>query len=154
VVGDALVPELIPAGTFVLAALAAFATGSSWGVMAILLPLVIPVTWAALLNTGPVTPDTMHLIFATVASVLCGAVWGDHCSPISDTTILSSLASDCDHIEHVRTQMPYALLVGAVAVLVCLLPVGYGLPWWAGLLLAVVALGGFLHFVGRRALPS
>jgi Na+/H+ antiporter NhaC len=96
----------------------------------------------------------MHLIFATVASVLCGAVWGDHCSPISDTTILSSLASDCDHIEHVRTQMPYALLVGAVAVLVCLLPVGYGLPWWAGLLLAVVALGAFLHFVGRRALPS
>jgi Na+/H+ antiporter NhaC len=152
--GDALVPELIPAGTFLLAAVAAFATGSSWGVMAILLPLVIPVTWAALLNGGPVTPDAMHLIFATVASVLCGAVWGDHCSPISDTTILSSLASDCDHIEHVRTQMPYALVVGSVAVLVCLLPVGYGLPWWAGLFLAVLALGGFLRFVGRHALPS
>ena len=154
VAGDSLVPELIPAGTFLLAAVAAFATGSSWGVMAILLPLVIPVTWAALLNAGPVTPDIMHLIFATVASVLSGAVWGDHCSPISDTTILSSLASDCDHIEHVRTQMPYALIVGAVAVLVCLLPVGYGLPWWVGLFLAVVTLGGFLRFFGRHALPS
>jgi Na+/H+ antiporter NhaC len=75
-----------------------------------------------------------------VASVLCGAVWGDHCSPISDTTVLSSLASGCDHVEHVRTQIPYALLVGAVAVIVCLVPVGYGMPWWMGLLLSVAVL--------------
>jgi len=152
--GDSLVPELIPAGTFLLAAVAAFATGSSWGVMAILLPLVIPVTWAALLNEGPPSPEGMQLMFATVASVLCGSVWGDHCSPISDTTVLSSLSSGCDHIEHVRTQMPYALLVGAIAVLACLLPVGYGLPWWAGLLLAVVLLMWALRMLGSKAVPE
>lgn len=149
--GGSLIPELIPAGTFILAALAAFATGSSWGVMAILLPLVIPVTWATLLTAGPVAPDSMHLVFATVASVLCGSVWGDHCSPISDTTVLSSLASECDHIEHVRTQMPYAMLVGGVSVLLCLLPVGYGLPWWAGLLLAGAVLAWVLRLLGQRS---
>jgi len=147
--GDALVPQFIPAGTFVLAAVAAFATGSSWGVMAILLPLVIPVTWSTLLNAGIAGPEGMHLIFATVASVLCGSVWGDHCSPISDTTVLSSLASGCDHIEHVRTQMPYALLVGGVAMVVCLLPVGYGLPWWVGLGLAAICLWILLQLLGR-----
>jgi len=149
VAGENLIPELIPAGTFLLAAIAAFATGSSWGVMAILLPLVIPVTWAAMLNAGPVTPDTMHLIFATVASVLCGAVWGDHCSPISDTTVLSSLATGCDHVEHVRTQMPYALLVGSVAIVVCLVPVGYGMPWWLGLFLAGGILVAALRLLGH-----
>ena len=143
--GDRLIPELIPAGTFLLAALAAFATGSSWGVMAILLPLVIPVTWSAMLGGDVATADAMHLIFATVASVLCGAVWGDHCSPISDTTVLSSLASGCEHVEHVRTQMPYALLVGAVAMLVCLVPVGYGAPWWLVLFLG----GGVLIAIHR-----
>jgi Na+/H+ antiporter NhaC len=138
--GDKLILPLIPAGTFVLAALAAFATGSSWGVMAILLPLVIPVTWAAATAGGAPPAESMHLIFATVASVLCGAVWGDHCSPISDTTVLSSLASGCDHVEHVRTQMPYALLVGGVAIFVCLIPVGYGMPWWLGLFLSAAIL--------------
>jgi Na+/H+ antiporter NhaC len=146
--GDALIPELIPAGTFVLAALAAFATGSSWGVMAILLPLVIPVTWAALLSAGGAGPDNMHLIYATVASVLCGSVWGDHCSPISDTTVLSSLASGCDHVEHVRTQMPYALLVGGVVVVLCLVPVGYGVPWWLCIMAGGAALAWFLRTRG------
>jgi Na+/H+ antiporter NhaC len=138
--GDKLILPLVPAGTFLLAAVTAFATGSSWGVMAILLPLVIPVVWSAILAGGGVPAESMPLVFATVASVLCGAVWGDHCSPISDTTVLSSLASGCDHVEHVRTQIPYALLVGAVAVIVCLVPVGYGMPWWMGLLLSVAVL--------------
>lgn len=147
--GDKLIPALIPAGTFVLAALTAFATGSSWGVMAIMLPLVIPVTWAAVLQGGADPVAATHLIFATVASVLCGAVWGDHCSPISDTTVLSSLASGCDHVEHVRTQIPYALLVGAVAVLVCLVPVGYGMPWWLGLFLSAAVLVATHRLVGK-----
>jgi len=152
--GEALIPQLVPAGTFLLAAVAAFATGSSWGVMAILLPLVVPVTWSAMLSAGLATPDGMHLIFATVASVLCGAVWGDHCSPISDTTVLSSLASDCDHIEHVRTQMPYALLVGAVAVFGCLLPVAYGLPWWLALVASAACLAWLLRLLGRESPPA
>ena len=147
--GDSLVPQLIPAGTFLLAAVAAFATGSSWGVMAILLPLVIPVTWSAMMNAGLADPEGMHLIFATVASVLCGSVWGDHCSPISDTTILSSLASKCDHIEHVRTQMPYALLVGLFTIVVCLVPVAYGIPWWLGMLLSAAGLYAAMRLLGR-----
>ena len=147
--GDKLIPALIPAGTFILAALTAFATGSSWGVMAIMLPLVIPVTWAAVLQGGADPAAAMHLIFATVASVLCGAVWGDHCSPISDTTVLSSLASGCDHVEHVRTQIPYALLVGVVAVVVCLVPVGYGMPWWLGLFLSAALLVAFHRLIGK-----
>ncbi len=147
--GDKLIPELIPAGTFILAALTAFATGSSWGVMAIMLPLVIPVTWAAVLQGGADPATVMHLIFATVASVLCGAVWGDHCSPISDTTVLSSLASGCDHVEHVRTQIPYAMLVGAVAIAVCLVPVGYGMPWWLGLFLSAAILVAAHRLLGK-----
>ncbi len=149
--GDALIPQLIPAGTFALAAVAAFATGSSWGVMAILLPLVLPVTWAAMLNSGAITPDSMPLLYATVASVLCGSVWGDHCSPISDTTVLSSLASGCDHIEHVRTQLPYAMLVGAAVIFICLLPVGYGAPWWLVLLIAAVFLAWMLKVLGKNS---
>jgi Na+/H+ antiporter NhaC len=149
--GDALLPQLIPAITFLLAAAAAFATGSSWGVIAILLPLVIPVTWAAMINNNLLTPADMPIFYAAVASVLCGSVWGDHCSPISDTTVLSSLASGCDHIEHVRTQMPYALLVGVVAELVCLVPVGFGLPWWLTLLVAVAALIGLMRFFGSSS---
>jgi Na+/H+ antiporter NhaC len=153
VAGDNLIPELIPAGTFLLAAISAFATGSSWGVMAILLPLVIPVTWAAMGQAGPPL-ENMPLIYATVASVLCGSVWGDHCSPISDTTVLSSLASGCDHVEHVRTQMPYALLVGSVTILVCLVPVGYGMPWWLGLLISAILLGWALRIVGRTSVAA
>ena len=149
--GDKLILPLIPAGTFLLAAVAAFATGSSWGVMAILLPLVIPVTWSAMLAAGTPPAESMHLIFATVASVLCGAVWGDHCSPISDTTVLSSLASGCDHVEHVRTQMPYALLVGGVSILVCLIPVGYGMPWWLGLFLSAALLVATHRLLGKQA---
>ena len=66
----------------------------------------------------------MHIMYSAISCVLAGAVWGDHCSPISDTTVLSSIASGCDHIEHVRTQLPYALLVGSVAIGVGTIPGG------------------------------
>ncbi|MCH8082595.1 MAG: Na+/H+ antiporter NhaC family protein, partial [Myxococcales bacterium] len=78
-------------------------------------------------------------------------VWGDHCSPISDTTIMSSIASGCDHIAHVRTQMPYALLVGAVAIVSGTLPVGFGMPWWIALLIGPATLWIALRILGRRA---
>ena len=78
-----------------------------------------------------------------------GAVWGDHCSPISDTTILSSMASGCDHIAHVRTQLPYALLVGVVAVGVGTIPTGFGFPWWISLLLGAAVLLAVLRFFGK-----
>lgn len=148
VLGDSIAPGILPAIVFVLAAATAFATGSSWGTMGILMPLVIPLTWAVLGGNGAVDPNDMHILFSSVSCILAGAVWGDHCSPISDTTILSSLASGCDHIAHVRTQLPYAAFAGFTAILIGTIPTGFGLPWWLslfvgiGLIIMVVRLMG------------
>ena len=151
ILGDGITPQFLPAIVFVVAALTAFATGASWGTMAILVPLVLPLTWTTLQGHDMATAEHLPILFAASASVLAGAVWGDHCSPISDTTILSSLASQCEHIAHVRTQMPYALLVGAVSIVASLLPVSYGLPWWLGLLLSAGLLWLVLKLVGKEA---
>jgi Na+/H+ antiporter NhaC len=102
-------------------------------------------------NSGHAGPEDMHLLYSSIAGILTGSVWGDHCSPISDTTILSSMASGCDHVEHVRTQLPYAFLVGAVAILTGALPVAFGLPWWAGLLAGAIVLVVVLRLFGRHA---
>jgi Na+/H+ antiporter NhaC len=147
--GESLPIGMLPFMVFLLAAGTAFATGSSWGSMGILVPLVVPLTWAIMKANGTTGPEDMHLFYSSIACVLAGSVWGDHCSPISDTTILSSMASGCDHIEHVRTQLPYALVVGAVALLVCTLPVAYGLPWWMALLIAIAILYLALRTIGK-----
>lgn len=140
--GERLHPGWLPTLVFVLAAATAFATGSSWGTMGILLPLMLPLTWAMLINQGMADTEHFGIIYASVAAVLGGAVWGDHCSPISDTTILSSMASQCDHIEHVRTQMPYAILAGLVTLAIGTLPTGFGVPWWICLPAGVLVLAG------------
>lgn len=151
ILGDALDPRLLPAIIFVLAAVTAFATGSSWGVMGIIMPLAIPLSWAILSGVGMTGAEGMAIFYATIASVLAGAVWGDHCSPISDTTILSSLATQCDHIDHVRTQLPYALVVGIVAIGLGSLPVAYGYyEWWHGLLGSAAFLLVLLLVIGRN----
>jgi len=147
----ALPAELIPAIAFILAAITAFTTGTSWGTMAILMPLVIPLAWAVMTVSGIADPSGMHILHSSIACVLAGAVWGDHCSPISDTTVLSSIASGCNHIEHVRTQLPYALLVGVAALLLGTIPGGFGLPPWVSLLVGVAVLYGILKIFGRRA---
>ncbi len=148
---DSIPVALIPAIAFVLAAITAFTTGTSWGTMAILMPLVIPLSWAVMVVHGIADPSGMHILYSSVACCLAGAVWGDHCSPISDTTVLSSIASGCDHIEHVRTQLPYALLVGVVALFIGTIPGGFGVPPWMSLLVGVAILYGFLRTFGRRA---
>jgi Na+/H+ antiporter NhaC len=148
VLGETLPPGVVPAIIFVLAAATAFATGSSWGTMGILMPLVVPLVWAILDQNGMTDPAHYHILYSAVSCVLAGAVWGDHCSPISDTTILSSMASGCDHIEHVRTQLPYALSVGTVAILFGTLPAGFGMPFWVGLLVGAGLLYGLLRVVG------
>jgi Na+/H+ antiporter NhaC len=109
----------------------------------------MPLTWAVMTAHGQVGPEHMHILYSSVSAILAGAVWGDHCSPISDTTILSSLASGCNHIEHVRTQMPYALTVGAAAILFGSLMTGLGSPWWLGMSLALVVLWLILRFYGK-----
>ncbi len=149
-VAERLHPGLLPALVFVLAAFTAFATGSSWGTMAILVPLMLPLTWTLMETGGLAGPEHFYIIYGVVAAILGGAVWGDHCSPISDTTILSSMASQCDHIEHVRTQLPYAVFAGLVALLLGALPAGFGLPWWLLLPLGLAVLFGGLKLIGRQ----
>jgi Na+/H+ antiporter NhaC len=151
ILGDALPVALVPAVVFILAAITAFATGTSWGTMGILLPLVLPLAWAVMTVSGMADPSGMHIMYSSIACVLAGAVWGDHCSPISDTTVLSSIASGCDHIEHVRTQLPYALLVGVVAICIGTIPAGYGVPPWISLIVGGVLLFAALRFFGRNA---
>jgi len=151
-IGTWLPVQLLPALVFVIAALTAFATGSSWGVMGILLPLVLPTAWNMLDMQNMTEQQHWHILYTATAAVLGGSVWGDHCSPISDTTIMSSMASHCDHIEHVRTQLPYALLVGVVAMVLAMMPVGYGMPWWLGLLLSALSLYIILRWLGKPVL--
>jgi Na+/H+ antiporter NhaC len=149
ILGDTLPVQLVPALVFLIAAFTAFATGSSWGSMGILVPLVIPLTWAVMKASGHAGPEDMHILYSSIASVLAGSVWGDHCSPISDTTILSSMASGCDHIEHVRTQLPYAFAVGTVSIVICSIPVAFGLSPWIALLVSAVLLFTILRLLGQ-----
>ena len=138
VFNETLNPFWIPIIIFILSALTSFATGSSWGTMGILMPLVVPLVWN-ICNLNGIPYEVAHeLIYGSVASVLAGSVLGDHCSPISDTTILSSIASQCDHIEHVRTQLPYALTVGAVSILALISQFVLDVPNW---ILYVVGIG-------------
>ena len=147
--GQAIPIWILPALIFVLAAAIAFATGTSWGTMGILLPLAVPLTWAILGNQGMANDSGMLILHASLASVLAGAVWGDHTSPISDTTVLASATSHCGVVEHANTQLPYGLVVGAIAIVLGLLPAGFGAPWWVGLVLCIAALFGVLYGIAR-----
>ena len=130
ILGDKIPIQILPLVVFIIAAITAFGSGSSWGVMAILMPLVIPLCWAVMDNYGGPSPENIHILYSTIACVLTGAVWADHCSPISDTTILTSMASGCDLMDHVKTQMPYALIAGSIALFLGTVPAGFGAPWW------------------------
>ncbi|MDQ2177553.1 Na+/H+ antiporter NhaC family protein [Marinifilum sp. D714] len=143
-------PEFLPTFTFILSALIAFSTGSSWGTMAILYPLILPASWALCHSAGMGDVESMNIFYITVSAILAGSVLGDHCSPISDTTILSSLASSCNHIEHVRTQLPYALTVGSIAIIFGLLPAAYGISSWILIPLGFITLFLIVKFIGKR----
>ncbi len=99
-------PGLLPAITFLLAAVISFSTGTSWGTYGIMIPIAVP------LAIGFAGGDINMVVLATIAAVAGGGVFGDHCSPLSDTTILASTGAAVDHIDHVRTQLPYAILAG------------------------------------------
>jgi Na+/H+ antiporter NhaC len=110
-----LTPGLLPALTFLIAGVIAFSTGTSWGTFAIMMPIAVPLAFSF-------TGDTLDVVvYATVAAVAGGGVFGDHCSPLSDTSILASTGAASDHIDHIKTQMPYALLVGMVSLAAYLL---------------------------------
>ena len=135
---------------FIVCAITSFSTGTSWGTMAIVMPIVIPLTYKMGGMEG-LTPEMVNItLYSVVGSVLAGSVFGDHCSPIADTTILSSLASGCNHIEHVRTQLPYATFVGFVSIVFGTLLTSYGVSAWIGYLLILASMFGVLFVWGKK----
>ena len=123
---------LLPSLIFILGAIISFSTGSAYGTMSILMPLAIPLAYK-------INPE-MSFVIVSTSAVLTGAIFGDHCSPISDTTILSSMGAGCSHIDHVKTQMWYALFVAAITILFGYIPAGFGLPIYIVLPMSCVAL--------------
>jgi Na+/H+ antiporter NhaC len=102
---------VLPVLVFVISAIVAFSTGSSWGTYAIMIPISVPLAFSF-------SSDQLStLVYATLAATAGGGVFGDHCSPLSDTSILASTGAASDHIDHVKTQLPYSLLVGVISVL-------------------------------------
>jgi len=147
---DSLPLVILPGLVFFVAALTAFATGTSWGTMAILFPVVIPLAVAMGAGVGFAGGEHYAILLGTISSVMAGAVFGDHSSPISDTTVLSAMSSSCDLVDHVRTQLPYALVVAGVALVVGELPAA---AEWVhplfSMALGVVILWGILKIFGR-----
>lgn len=143
----------LPVVVFATAAGISFATGTSWGTMGILCPVTVEI--AARLGTGMELDTAQPLFYASVGSVLAGAIFGDHCSPISDTTVLSSIACGCPHEEHVWTQLPYALVTAVVAMgagdVLCNV---YNQPWYVGIGAGAVALILVVFIFGRDVQPQ
>lgn len=133
-------PYFLTVIIFILSSGIAFSTGSSWSTMAILYPIAIPTTYAVCHAAGLEEAVSMEILLAVISTVLSASVLGDHCSPISDTTILSSLASDCNHIDHVKTQMPYALTVGLVSLTGVFFSVYFGGSWFISILFMILGL--------------
>jgi Na+/H+ antiporter NhaC len=150
VLTDRISPETLPTIVFLIAGAVAFSTGTSWGTMAILTPLAIDLAFRLVGDPDPSGP----IVLATCGSVLAGAIFGDHCSPISDTTVLSSRASGCDHVAHVRTQMPYALIAGGVSMLLGTLPASWGVSPWFSLPAGLVCLALIIRWFGRPVKQS
>lgn len=137
-----LPPLLLPSIIFILGAVISFSTGTAYGTMGILMPLAIPLAYS-------LSPEMSYVIVATSA-VLTGAIFGDHCSPISDTTILSSMGAGCNHIDHVNTQMPYAIFISAITIVFGYIPAGLGVPFYIVLPVAIAASAIGLRFIGKR----
>jgi len=149
-ISDSISPHFLPVIVFLVCALTSFATGTSWGTMAIMMPIVIPLshTVSGFYNLSPV--DTTLILNGVISSVLAGCVFGDHCSPISDTTILSSMASRCNHVDHVRTQLPYAIVVALFCMLLGDIPTAFGLSPYISLVLIGIVLFLVLFTVGKK----
>ena len=148
-VGDAVRPEFLPGISFLAAGAIAVSIGSSFTTMALLVPMFIPLCWSVLAGQGGAASVDHPIFLATVGAILAGAIFGDHCSPISDTTVLSSAAAGCNHLQHVATQLPYAILMAVCSLLFGYLPIGFGVPWWVALPLSSIACIGAVVFLGR-----
>lgn len=138
----------LPAIVFVTAAVTSFATGTSWGTMALLFPTAVPLT-ISMAQTSSAPIETF--IFTVTGAILTGAIFGDHCSPISDTTIMASMSCRVSHIEHVRTQLPYALVIGAVALFFGYIPSGFFMNPYLLLLLQLAITILIFRYLGKKS---
>ncbi len=138
--------KLLPVLVFIISAVISFSTGTSWGTLSIMFPLVIPLAHSLLIGN----PDYKKFIILTISSILAGSVYGDHCSPISDTTIMSSMASSCDHLDHVRTQLPYASTVATITIFIGILPISFGVPYFISLSLGMLIIFSIIFFFGKK----
>lgn len=134
---------LLPSVIFILGSIISFSTGTAYGTMGILMPLAIPLAHS-------INPEISFIVISTSA-VLTGAIFGDHCSPISDTTILSSMGAGCNHIEHVKTQMPYALFVASITVLFGYIPAGLGISIYIVIPISILAIFIGVQLFGKKA---
>ncbi|MFQ6617449.1 MAG: Na+/H+ antiporter NhaC family protein [Fidelibacterota bacterium] len=148
-----LSPHMLPVLTFIIAASISFATGTSWGTMAILTPIVIPMAFS--MGAGYSEGLRESIFLSTIGAVLAGSTFGDHCSPISDTTILSSMASGSDHIDHVKTQIPYAIFTASLGLIIGYLPAGFGINPVISLVAGVIVMFILVQFFSRNMIePS
>lgn len=150
ILSDSINPRFLPVLVFIISALISFSTGTSWGTMAIVMPIVIPMASKICGVSHFDYNSTLLIIHGVVSSVLAGSVFGDHCSPIADTTVLSSLASRCNHIDHVKTQLPYAILVGVLGMLLGDIPTAYGLSPYISILMIAGASFLIVFYFGKK----
>lgn len=149
ILSDSTPQFILPTVIFILGSIISFSTGTSYGTMGILMPLTIPLANAVGIHTGLEGNELSTYTILNVGAVLTGAIFGDHCSPISDTTILSSMASSCNHMDHVSTQLYYALFVGVVAILFGFLPAAFGVPVYILLPLGLLVVYLVIRFYGK-----
>lgn len=148
--GNSTPKFILPVFIFILGSFISFSTGTSYGTMGILMPLAIPLAAAVALNFGLDAHDIHSYMILNISAVLTGAIFGDHCSPISDTSILSAMGSNCDLIAHVSTQLPYALSVCAISMVAYLLS-AFGLSVWISLIFGILAIVFVVKFIGKKA---
>ncbi|MFC2103667.1 Na+/H+ antiporter NhaC family protein [Bacteroidota bacterium] len=149
-IGDNISPHWLPVIVFLVCGVTSFSTGTSWGTMAIMMPIVIPLSYTISNMYGLDSMASTIILHGVISSVLAGCVWGDHCSPISDTTILSSMASGCNHVDHVRTQLPYAVVVGIVCMLFGDVLSAFGLSPYISILIISAVLLGIIFLFGKK----
>lgn len=157
VVNASLPFAFLPICVFILSSLIAFATGTSWGTFGIMIPIVMPIAVELSISHGFDTEKMINSAFIAVSAAIGGAVFGDHASPISDTTILSSAGAGCPHLEHVATQLPYAFFSAsccAVGFLVSGLTLNIPAAWCATLALFVIGLVFLPKYFPTKTLPN
>ncbi|EAJ2282601.1 Na+/H+ antiporter NhaC family protein [Campylobacter upsaliensis] len=144
-------PEFIlPATIFAFASLISFAIGTSYGTMGVLMPLAVPLAFEVAKLNGLEGEALHHYMVLNISCVLTGAIFGNHCSPISDNVILSSMSAKCDHMEHVRTQIPYALFICAISLFTGYIPTALGLSVWLVLPLNFILITLLLRIIGKK----